>query len=123
MIDVAQLVKDLSKNIYDEEVRAEFESEVSYYWNFMAKRFQFEDDDGGSSSSEDGSDVSSLRQSFKLTLFEYQNEWKAFKTFYSGKLSGHSPPMDWQDDSDDWFYLYNELNLESLVNHNCCDKV
>ena len=29
IINVAQLVKDLSKNIYDEEVRAEFESEVS----------------------------------------------------------------------------------------------
>ena len=36
MIKVAQLVKDLSKNIYDEEVRAEFESEVSYHLNFIA---------------------------------------------------------------------------------------
>ena len=68
MLNLTQLVKDLSKNIYDEEVRAEFESEVS------SNAIQFEDDDGGSSSSEDGSDVSSLRQSFKLTLFEYQNE-------------------------------------------------
>ena len=43
--------------------------------------FKFEDDDGGSSSSEDGSDVSSLRQSLKLTLSEYQNEKQAFENF------------------------------------------
>ena len=40
--NMTQLFKDLSKNIYDEEVRAEFESEVSYqtyHQTFMVKRF------------------------------------------------------------------------------------
>ena len=31
MLNVTQLIEDLSKNIYDEEVRAEFESEVSHH--------------------------------------------------------------------------------------------
>ena len=30
MFNVTQFIEDLSKNIYDEEVRAEFESEVSH---------------------------------------------------------------------------------------------